>query len=144
MATGKLYLVTYTLPNIFRIGSVRFIPGLNYLTEDQWNEIKDHPLLPNRFKEGHLVWVKTKGPNDFVEPNKKVPSGEVADTSVSSELDLAKDILADFTIKEAQKMVANTFDVLLLEVWKDKEDRKGVLSAINDQIEKINAQQSKE
>lgn len=144
MANQKVFLVQYTLPNVFRIGSVRFIPGLNYITEAQWNEIKSHPLLPYRFTEGHLVWIKNKGPEDYIAANKPSVASDKGQDQVEDAKVIAHDILAGFSQKEAKELVAKTFDVELLEVWKEKEDRKVVLNAIEDQIKKINDEQSNE
>lgn len=145
----KVYLAQYTLPNIYRIGPVRFIPGLNYVTESQWEAIKDHPHLPYRFKEGHIKWVANKGPEDYVESRKETKADPVSDAgdqepNADENMEQAADVLKSLNTKESVKLVKETLDLALLEKWKSKEDRSGVKKAIEDQIAAIEAMSSEE
>lgn len=146
MKKSKVYLAQYTLPNIFRIGSVRFIPGLNYLTEEQWTSIKDHPLLPHRFKEGHIVWIAGKSPDDYVQVENSTSVDSVeSDSDVVSEesaVELAANVLTSMNSKESINLIKETFDLDVLEEWKKKENRSGVIKAIDEQISALTALES--
>lgn len=132
----KVFLVQYKLPNILKFGSVRFMPGINKITQEQWDEIKDHPLLPFRFEEDHLEWLKGKGPDDCVDEEEGVESeGEEIEEKELSEM--ANDVLSEYKPKEAKDLVKNTFDVDLLKSWKETEERGAVLKVIDQQIEKL-------
>lgn len=142
MAKSKVYLITYSLPNIFRIGPVRFIPGLNYLTQEQWDAIKDHPLLPARFELEHLVWVEGRSPEDY-EEDLEVEL-ESSDDEQSSGEDGHKKVavsalVSTKKVKQAKELVRNTFDLELLEAWKEDETRSTVLQEIDEQIQKIHS-----
>lgn len=129
MRKEKVFLAQYTLPNIFKIGPVRFIPGINRVSESDWNQIKNHPLLPHRFDNGHLIWIKDKGPNDYSLP--------VSNENKNKESPVDAEILNTFNAKEAIELVEKTYDLDLLELWKNNENRKGVSGAIDDQISSL-------
>ena len=142
--SNKTYILNYKQKNVFHIQGtgVSFVPGTNFLTEKQWEKIKNHPLLAYKFDNGHLVFAKGRGPDDYIES--KVAPKKDSDEEVVSEEENVNDLIFSASTKEAKEIVESTFDVKVLEYWKEKETRKGVLSAIEDQLEKINAQKLKE
>lgn len=120
------FMLHYTLPNVWKIGPIRFLPGINEVEESNWNKVKDHPLLQERFDSGALVWVK--GPKDEVKKAKAEALPPVEDDG---------DALAGTTVEEAKKLVTDTFDLNLLKKWSETETRKSVLKAIEAQVDKV-------
>ena len=51
--------------------------------------------------------------------------------------------LSEIDAKEAEKIILDTFDRALLKQWQDKENRKAVLKAIEEQLSIINRNQEK-
>lgn len=137
------YLVVYNRPNLFKIGPKRFIPGLNEITQEQWDAIKSHPLLPFRFekqkgqKVADLVWVDGKSPKDAQKKIEELPVEEKGSDSESHSLN-------GLNAKEAIKLIEETLDLDLLNQWKSAETRKGVLAAIDKQIAVFDAPVVKE
>lgn len=124
----RTFYIEYTLKNLFRIGPVRFMPGIQKIDEDQWDKIKSHPLLQTRFDNGDLKWVPGRSPNDEKKKGKKQISEGLADLNES----------------EALKMAARTFDISLLKEWAASEKRAAVLSFLKAQIDKVDYNPAKE
>ena len=135
-------IVRYTRPNTFRIGPKRFFPGINELTLEQWDAIKDHPLLPARFAAGDLQWIDGKCPDNLKkEKSAKVESNVESKTPEKVE---EKSALADLNVKDAKKLIEEALDVTLLEKWKTLEKRKAIAQIIDKQIQKILEPEKKE
>jgi len=150
----KAYLLKYNLPNIFKVGPVRFYPGVNTISEEDWNKIKENPYLKPRFDRGDLVWIKEPGdsfstasadgneqkPSD--NPDKSAEAVEFGELeAVPSELienEFSIDIKS-LKLKEAVDLVNVCLKVTDLEAWLRKETRKGVIEAIESRIKLIDS-----
>jgi len=121
------FMFHYTKPNVWKIGSLRFLPGINEVDEAAWNKVKDHPLLQERFNSGALLWVKGPG----------VQKKEVPEDVPPEEVESDVEALDGMTSDEAKALVAKTFSLDLLNSWLELETRKGVLKAIEAQIEAV-------
>lgn len=126
-------LVAYHKPNVWTIftksdgdtvqtGSkpFKFIPGINELDESQWSKLKETPDIEKALDQGLLT---IECPND--------PDG--GRVSISAIKD----------VRDAKKVIAKTYDLKLLTVWKAGENRAEVISACTDQIAKIYAETDK-
>lgn len=144
------FIVRYTLPNIFKCEGKRFYPGHNEVTLEEWEAIKKHPLLQYRFDQGHLVWIDGKSPMDMerkaaekaIQPGDEDGKGAPADAGEGDgdgQDEGDDNALAGCNVKTASEIVKETYDLNLLEKWKAKEERKSVVSAIDEQIKKITA-----
>lgn len=91
------------------VGGVMLIPGGNDVTENELERIQAHKLARFLIEKGELV----------------VP-----------EQGKAKDI-TNLNATEAIELVKDTFNIQLLKDWEEKEQRKTVLKAIEDQVSGI-------
>jgi len=132
----KTYLLKYNRPNTFTfhsvlkvgeqiVGSLRFIPGVNEITEEQWEAIKSHPLLPQLFKDDYFEWVDGVSPDD-----------KVADKA-------PEEVLEPLPERKAVKVVKNTLKKPLLDSWKENEKRPEVVEAIDNQLNKLKLPEKK-
>ena len=94
-------------------------PGANAIKDSDWNELKKHPTVQKMLSAGFFKVLLDKDP-----PAKEEGADEVFD-------------LASVNSKKATEIVENTLDESLLTSWMQAEDRKGVLNAIEKQLEKI-------
>ena len=127
-------MIHYTLPNVWRIGSLRLYPGINEVDSKVWDKYKDHPLMKERFDTGALVWIR--GGEKAAKPTAPAIVDGVEDVEDD------EDALAGLTVAEANKIVVETFNLELLEKWADIETRKGVLKVIAEQVEKVTPKES--
>lgn len=132
----KTFLLKYKRPNIFTfqsvikvgdkiVGSLQLIPGVNEITEEQWEAIKNHPLLPALFKNDSFEWVDGMSPEDKVEAKKP------------------EEVLTGLKDGKAVKVVKETLKKPLLESWKENEKRPEVIQAIDGQINKLKLPEKK-
>lgn len=128
-------LIRYTQANIYRCRDLRLIPGVNDVPEKVWNEVKDHPLVKARLQKGVIVPLPAAKPMEHA-PEANPSSGH----SHSGDQGAGADGLVSlngFGAKEAEALVKETFDLPTLERWAGEETRKGVLKAIEAQIESL-------
>jgi hypothetical protein len=93
---------------------VVLLPGNNDVPAEGWEEAKEIKIIQGFLKEGSLVEV----------------SGAAAKASEQKGL-------GDLTVPEAQKLIDETFDRDLLATWRKADERKGVLEAIDAQLDLI-------
>lgn len=116
----------YKQPRLFKVGPVRFYPGVNWLKQEDWDLIKDHPKLDALFKSGEFAFVAGGEPKESgVDEPAKGDNGEFQNP------------LEGMSASEAKEAVLKTLDITLLEQLKAVETRKTVLDAIEKQIEKL-------
>ena len=127
-------LVRWNQPRIMSIGTgladgsvIRVIPGLNELTEKEWEILKKHPDVIERMKKD-IVDPKrgTVKMLEIVTETKKTDNGDNGEATIS-----------ELGIKKAQELVKETFSTELLREWKESETRKGVIDAIDKQLAAI-------
>ncbi len=85
------------------------LPGINEVDEAEWAKAEKIPVIQHLIKDGTLKPQKGKSAAD----------------------------LSTMKAPEAIELVTNTVDRQLLESWFDAESRKGVLEAIEAQLEEI-------
>ena len=107
-------LIKYSGQNIYMVGSINFLPGVNEVDAKKWAEVEKHPLVKFRLEEGTLQ-VLSEG-----------SKGKPADVS-----------LANFKDKEALKLVKETVSKPLLEKWLADEKRSAVKQALQEQLGEI-------
>lgn len=110
----KSYLINYGKPNLFRIQGKRFISGINIITQEEWDSIKNHPMINSLFEEEILKWVKGS-PDNKESENKST-------------------VITDFKPAEAKRIVKNTVDLNVLKEFKKAESRNEILELIDSQI----------
>jgi hypothetical protein len=104
------------------------IAGVNEITEDEWEQIKDHPALPEMFNSDpeKLEWVEGRGPEDTVHETPE--SGN---------------ILSSMTEKQAIKVIRGTLSKDLLDKWYLSESRSTVKAEIEKQFDKLKMPEEK-
>lgn len=107
-------LIKYSGQNIYMVGAIDFLPGVNEVDPKKWAEVEKHPLVKVRLEEGILQVLSEGG------------KGKPADVS-----------LASFKEKEAVKLVKETVSKPLLEKWLADEKRGSVKDAIKAQLDEI-------
>lgn len=120
----KEFLIKYNKPNLFRIGTKRFISGINKITQSEWDEIKNHPMIEDIFGDGLLEWIKGS-PDNKESGNKST-------------------VITDFKLSEAKNLVKNTVDIKLLQEFKKAESRNEILELIDSQISLVTPPPPKE
>lgn len=98
------------------------LPGNNEIPDDQWEEVKKHPLLKHYMSDKSLVEM-TKPEKD----NKKSREG-----------------LAQYDMPQSLEIIKGTFDKVLLAKWQGIETREGVQSAIKKQLDMIEEKTKKD
>lgn len=134
---GETYFMNYTGANFFRIGPVRFSPGINAITSDQWDAIKAHPALKERMAKKALVWHKgPAGKDAFPDTTTKAKGGEILPEPETA----SPEVLSELSPKEAHAVVVGTLDVNVLKAWDEVEKRRAVKTSIKEQIKLIESQ----
>lgn len=108
-------LVNYNAKNLFYYRNFRFVPQANIVPDDLWKEMKSNPVIQKKIKAGVFV----------------------EDSSVECDSDSIIDSLESVSLKDAKELIKNCLDIVQLEKWLANDNRKGVASAIDEQIEKL-------
>ena len=138
-------LLKWNKTNVWSIGSgmadgsvVQLIPGNNQLTEHQWKCIKDHPEVKLRMKKdiiclkrGKIKMLEIIGAKKEKKENKGASGNEGNEGSEGAKS------LEEVNVKEAAKLIKETFNTVLLAQWKESETRSSVLKVIEKQLEDI-------
>jgi hypothetical protein len=103
--------------------------------EDRQQRIFDKVVLIDGFNDVNPTEWKSAIANPHIK--KKIESLEQLSIIVIHSEDHANQSLEDKSIPDAVKVIKETFDVGLLQEWKDHETRKGVLKALEDQLSQI-------
>jgi hypothetical protein len=120
-------LISYKKRNVLIAGNSRFVPGVNSIRNDTWQQLqKDHRLIRKMLEYGELEIVSADEDEEV-----EVSSGS------------AFDDLGRFNDRTATKVVKDTYDLGTLRAWHDLENRESVRSAINEQIRQIEATEPK-
>jgi len=115
-------------------------PGVNpNIKESDWTEIAKNPIIKKKIDDGIIVPMPSKLKTASNAEDKKKIKEEI-----QSELNsgAAKD-LAEYTVKEAAKLITETYDVEILKQWKYEENRSTVQKAIDEQLELISSEGKK-
>jgi hypothetical protein len=115
-------------------------PGVNpNIKESDWSEVAKNPIIKKKIDDGIIVPMPSKLKTaSNAEEKKKIKE------EIQSELNsgAAKD-LAEYTVKEAAKLITETYDVEILKQWKYEENRSTVQKAIDEQLELISSEGKK-
>lgn len=115
-------------------------PGVNpNIKESDWSEVAKNPIIKKKIDDGIIVPMPSKLKTaSNAEDKKKIKE------DIQSELNsgAAKD-LAEYTVKEAAKLITETYDVEILKQWKYEENRSTVQKAIDEQLELISSEGKK-
>ena len=115
-------------------------PGVNpNIKESDWTEVAKNPIIKKKIDDGIIVPMPSKLKTASNAEDKKKIKEEI-----QSELNsgAAKD-LAEYTVKEATKLITETYDVEILKQWKYEENRSTVQKAIDEQLELISSEGKK-
>ncbi|MBL6722490.1 MAG: hypothetical protein ISQ13_00615 [Candidatus Margulisbacteria bacterium] len=115
-------------------------PGVNpNIKESDWSEVAKNPIIKKKIDDGIIVPMPSKLKAASNADEKKKIKEEI-----QSELNsgAAKD-LAEYTVKEATKLITETYDVEILKQWKYEENRSTVQKAIDEQLELISSEGKK-
>jgi hypothetical protein len=97
------------------LGTFVLKPGKDDYNPTQWNAVLKNPFLKKQVQ-------------------RRMDQKIIVILNEADETDLR-----DFNVTEAAAIIEDTFDIDLLERWKEADTRKGVLRDIGEQIAKINA-----
>lgn len=115
---------------------VQFMPGPNEVDAKTWENVKKNPL------------IKTRMETEIVDPKRgKVFLLEVVSKKVDETKGEEKETvegISELGVKEAKALVEETFNTTLLREWQESETRKGVLTAIEKQLEAIEKERESE
>lgn len=109
-------LVKIITPNVYGIArkngksTIIFIPGINKISGEDWEEIKANPGIKKRIENKTI---------EIVDDREDVESSET---------------LKNHNSQKAIELVTQTLDKNLLEKWKELETRTTVLKAIDKQL----------
>ena len=106
---------------IFGNHLMTLLPGVNEVDAKKWEEFKLSPAIKHGISEGEIEEVDLPSAHD--------------DSPVQ---------ISDLNQKEALALVKATFDMTLLERWAESESRKGVLDALEKQIDAVKVKKPKE
>jgi len=115
-------------------------PGVNpNIKESDWSEVAKNPIIKKKIDDGIIVPMPSKLKAASNADEKKKIKEEI-----QSELNsgAAKD-LPEYTVKEATKLITETYDVEILKQWKYEENRSTVQKAIDEQLELISSEGKK-
>ena len=115
-------------------------PGVNpNIKESDWSEVAKNPIIKKKIDDGIIVPMPSKLKTASNAEDKKKIKEEI-----QSELNsgAAKE-LAEYTVKEAAKLITETYDVEILKQWKYEENRSTVQKAIDEQLELISSESKK-
>lgn len=102
--------------NPYVIGGIRFMPGINQPSEQEWRSLNEHPTysraIATRIEIGKLRVMS--GPKKDAEPS-----------------------ITDYNLSDAKEMIAQCHDVDLLKRWQSEDSRRGAQNAIADQLKKL-------
>ena len=114
-------LVEWTMPNVYSIWHsnkgkpLQLLPGINEVDDKMWTECEKHPNVKLNIDEGNLV-VHDKPTGD----RKQKTEG-----------------LMQYDVREAKRIVKNTFDKDLLGKWAKMDNRQVIQTEIETQIKKV-------
>ena len=86
---------------------IQLLPGANEVAETDWAEVQKDSTISSMLENGQLKVLSTK------------------------------DGAAQLPAKDAEKVIAQTYDISLLNKWKASDKRKPILAAIEKQLEMI-------
>lgn len=134
--SSKTFILKYNRPNVFKFAlvdgkrDINLLPKNNFISEEDWNLIKIHPLIEDLFEleefqgsmSSRLEWVPGFGPEDSPK-----------DAKISSVVNF----LETMNDKQATRVVYDTLSPDILKNWYGVEKRPAILKIIGDQIEKL-------
>ena len=123
-------LVRNETPGLIAHGEMKLIPGINTVDMKAWLEARKHKSIRVRIEKGMLV--EESDVDAFLESQQTDTPSE-SEVGAYSEED--KNYLKTLSVPNAKNVVAETFDLPLLQAWKEREDRNQVKGALNKQIE---------
>lgn len=124
-------------PNLFHVGGLRLMPGLNVLDVFAWAKVREHPSVQKRLDLGLIT--EESGFEEELERMK----GLGAEDESKETSDLAKEEalghLKELKQNQAKLLVEATTDLFLLEGWLKREDRNIVKGYLKKQLETMKA-----
>lgn len=100
---------------------IKLVPGFNDIDDKDWENAEKNSDVKALVDSGDIEVVK-----EVVNPDKEAKDKKI---KVSS--------LKDLPANEAEKIIADTWDVDVLKSWKKKESRDSVRTTIMNQLENI-------
>lgn len=98
------------------IGGIRFMPGTNQVSQQDWDVLNTHPAyqkaIATRLEMGKLRLIAS--PVKDAEPS-----------------------ICDYNLTQAKQMIESCTDVDLLKRWQSEDSRKGAQTAIAEQLKKL-------
>ena len=101
-------------------GLVLIIPGVNHVERSVWELHENNPSIQEFIKTGKMEVI--------------VDSDEKQE-SKNNEIECESDELSGLNVKKAVEIVKGTYRIDLLKKWSEMETRRGVITAIESQIE---------
>lgn len=126
--------VKYNKANVLGVAGVNetviFKPGVNEVSKESWEKIIEDPSIKQKISAGFLVVMHHR--------DHEVQKAQLSiEPSVAREELEVDETLDKLNAHEAASIIETTFDFELLQKWKALEERKGVLKAIDKQLDII-------
>lgn len=128
-------LIYYTGQNTYSAEGIRFTPGVNEVSLENWQFAQRNKLLVKRIDEGTLkIQSITEGYNKY---GQKLPDF-VPQQDQGAQEDLNPNYsLSGLNAQQASEIIGKTVNLDLLKSWGEQEERKGVSKLISERIAEI-------
>ncbi len=112
-------------------------PGVNpNINDEDWEKVAKNPVVNKKIENDIIVAMTSK-----LKTAKKAEDKKQVQESIQKELDNgASNDLAEYSAKEAIKLIEETYDVEMLKNWKYEEKRGKVVKSIEEQLSLIEKQ----
>jgi hypothetical protein len=144
-----------TLPRV-RLAQGKFFgpmtigPGAASIDAAYAAALRTHPVVQRKLAKGYLSFDKAAvvravdaplpGSPDAI-PLRSAPVGEAA-VMVASDVTNSEAVLAQYTVEDARELIETEDDVSTLASWLETEKRKGVRSALEARIARVQASEA--
>lgn len=140
---ANMVLVTYKGANVWtatleRGNNLKLVPGVNAVEAAKWAQFAEKNTVVKS-----LMSVGTISVARASVPVPDAPAGDAGTDGGDGGPDVRATLLGGLKTKEAVALVEETFDVELLNVWKDAVKDKKVAAAIAKQLDTINGEADK-
>ncbi len=122
-------LVNNTKPNLLATHGKHLKPGVNQVDPKWWAKVRKHPTIAARLEKGSLVEEMA-----FEEAQDAVSLGDEGAEQAAVEH------IGSLSVNHAKALIKDTIDMVLLKAWKKFDDRKGVKTAVDEQLGKLTAE----
>jgi len=123
--------------NVFRTRRINFLPGNNVLSEEQLKDVMENSESFQNQLKNNVMTIMESTKDETVKQNLSPKKDEKKD---AEEIQEVKDIL-ESSIKVADTLIDEMYDIPTLEKIKELDSRKGIHDLVNAQIGMLRAEE---